>query len=49
VASPHAAVTPADFQHAVDAWIAGVWTAWSDQHDLARRWLDFSIAQVRRR
>jgi hypothetical protein len=37
-----------DFQAAVDAWLANVWEAWREHHDLARRWLDFSISRRRR-
>ncbi len=42
------AATPRAFHAAADAWIADVWAAWSEHHDLARRWLDYSVAAPRR-
>jgi hypothetical protein len=45
----HRAAGPSAFQVAVDAWVADVWAAWRAHHALARRWLDYSIAQPRRR
>jgi hypothetical protein len=43
------AATPHAFQAAVDGWIADVWAGWREHHALARSWLDYSIAQPRRR
>jgi uncharacterized protein DUF5946 len=37
------AATAEDFRAAVDAWVADVWTAWTEHHALARRWLDYAI------
>lgn len=34
------------FRAAVDAWVADVWMAWNSHHDLAREWLDYSIAHL---
>jgi len=48
VADLHRAATPAAFRTATDAWIADVWSAWSEHHGLARRWLEHSIARPRR-
>ena len=44
LASVHEAATADTFQAAVDAWIAAVWSDWSAHHELARTWLDHSIA-----
>jgi len=38
-----------EFSAAVDAWIEAVWAAWSAHHELARAWLDYSIANLPRR
>jgi hypothetical protein len=43
VADVAQAATPIAFHAAVDMWIVDVWTAWREHHDLARRWLDYSI------
>jgi len=36
------------FRPAVDIWIAEVWRAWSEHHDLARAWLDYSVESMAR-
>lgn len=41
--------TPEAFRLAADRWIADVWAAWQEHHALARRWLDYSIAEGDRR
>lgn len=48
VSDVHKAACPQAFRAAVDAWIAEVWDAWRQHHDLARRWLDYSIAAPHR-
>jgi hypothetical protein len=43
VADVRRAATPDAFRAAADAWIAEVWAAWHEHHELARRWLDYSV------
>jgi hypothetical protein len=38
------AVPAEEFPKAVDAWVVNVWDAWREHHELARKWLDYSIA-----
>jgi len=47
VADVHDAKNGETFRRAADAWIADVWAAWREHHDLARQWLDYSIAARR--
>jgi len=47
VADVHDANNNETFRRAADAWIADVWAAWREHHDLARQWLDYSIAARR--
>lgn len=48
VADVHDAKNGETFRRAADAWIADVWVAWREHHDLARQWLDYSLAARRR-
>src|SRR3954470_21874421 len=49
LASVHEVATAEAFRHAIDAWIAAVWSDWSAHHELAREWLDYSITNAGRR
>jgi len=42
------ATSPTTFRPAVDIWIAEVWRAWSEHHELARTWLDYSVQSLAR-
>jgi hypothetical protein len=47
VADVHHANNGETFRRAADAWIADVWAAWREHHDVARQWLDYSVAAQR--